>query len=60
MAWLRTTDVDDVDTDVDRSIGISDVDNEQKKAAVLAIPNLFGIRDQCSYENLMPDDLRWS
>ena len=22
------------------------------------VPNLFGTRDQCYYENLMPDDLR--
>ena len=24
------------------------------------VPNIFGTRDQCSYENLIPDDLRWS
>ena len=25
-----------------------------------AVSNVFGTRDQWSYENLMPDDLRWS
>lgn len=25
-----------------------------------AVPNLFGIRSLCSYENLMTNDLRWS
>ena len=25
-----------------------------------AVPSLFGTRDWCSCENLMPDDLRWS
>ena len=24
------------------------------------VPDLFGTRDWCFYENLMPDDLRWS
>lgn len=25
-----------------------------------AISKLFGTREQCSYEKLVPDDLRWS
>ena len=28
--------------------------------SMAAVPNLFGTRDQCCSENLMPDDLRWS
>lgn len=24
------------------------------------VPNLFDMRDGCSYENLMPNDMRWS
>lgn len=24
------------------------------------VPNVFGARDSCAYENLMPDDVRWS
>lgn len=37
---------------------------EEKKTLTLAffipaVPNLFVTRDWCSYENLMPNDLRW-
>ena len=30
------------------------------KPSTSVVPNLFGTRDRCPYENLMPDDLRWS
>lgn len=28
--------------------------------STVSVPNLFGARHQCSYENLMPNDLKWS
>lgn len=31
-----------------------------KNYAIAAVPNIFGARDQRSYENLTPNDLRWS
>lgn len=27
---------------------------------ILAVPNFFGTKDWCSYENIMLDDLKWS
>lgn len=30
------------------------------KSCIAVVPDIFGTRDQCSYENLTPDELRWS